>query len=488
MSFFLNCSPACVRPPRKPPRDAALSACLLAMLVLSGCAAVADAPPPALPFEVPGAWSTASPPSVRDAPTLQDWWQRFDDPMLGELVGRALSANATVLTAEVAWRQARALQDVAAAALLPSVGGSASAQHGTSGGNSTGNAYKAGLNGTWVPDVFGLNQSALDAATATAEAAGASVGDARVATAAEVGLAYIGLRGAQARLDIATRNLASQQETLQITQWREQAGLVTALETAQARAAVEQTRAAQPALRTAIEQASHALAVLTGQPPVALASLFAAVAPVPRAEPGLALAIPLHTLRQRADVRVAERKLAAALARVAQARAARMPGFTLGGSIGLSSLLLGTLTDAASVVTSLLASMAVPVFDGGAGLAQVRAQQAAYEQARLAYQAVVLAALKEVEDALIALQEDLLRQASLGIAGEAAAAAYLMARQRYGSGLVDFQVVLETQRTQLSAQDGLAVASADVGSDHVRLYKALGGGWRGAPTNAGALR
>jgi NodT family efflux transporter outer membrane factor (OMF) lipoprotein len=334
------------------------------------------------------------------------------------------------------------------------------------------------VNANWVPDVFGLNRSATNAAAATAEASAASLGDVRVAIAAEVGLGYISLRSAQARLGIAGENLASQQETLQITRWRQQAGLVTALEAEQARASVEQTRALLPALQSSIEQTRHALAVLTGQPPAALATMLAAVRPVPQAVADLAFSIPAETLRQRADVRAAELKVEAAVARVAQANAARMPSFALGGSLGLNALTLGTLTSGASVVSSLLASMAAPIFDGGATRAQVRAQQAAYDQARLAYESVVLTALKDVEDALIALRSDRQRLASLRIAGEAAAGASLLARQRYSSGLVDFQVVLETQRTQLSTQDGVAGANADVSGDHVRLYKALGGGWR----------
>ena len=139
---------------------------------------------------------------------------------------------------------------------------------------------------------------------------------------------------------------------------------------------------------------------------------------------------------------------------------------------------LGTLTNGASVVSALLADASVPIFDGGSRRAQVRAQQAALDQALVAYQAAVLTALKEVEDALVALRDDRERLVRLQDAAEAAGNAALLARQRYSSGLVDFQVVLETQRAQLVTQASMASASADVSADHVRLYKALGGGWR----------
>lgn len=173
-------------------------------------------------------------------------------------------------------------------------------------GRTTSNSFQAGLDANWELDFFGANRSALNASEATARASAASLGDVQVSVAAEVALSYITLRNAQARLTIANDNLASQQETLQITQWREQAGLVTALETEQARAAAEQTAALAPALQTGIEQASHALAVLVGRPPAALTVLLSDVAPVPQPDGDLALRMPAETLRQRADVRSAE--------------------------------------------------------------------------------------------------------------------------------------------------------------------------------------
>ena len=193
--------------------------------------------------------------------------------------------------------------------------------------------------------------------------------------------------------------------------------------------------------------------------------------------PALALSFPAETLRQRPDVRVAEERVAAALARVLQADAARYPDFRLSGSLGLSALTLGTLTGGASVAQSLLAGVSFPVFDGGARRAQVRVQQAVAEQARLAYEATVWAALTDVEDALVQMRGDRARLAQLRIAAEAATNAALLAQNRYTSGLIDFQAVLETQRTQLATQDSVASTAASLSADHVRLYKALGGGW-----------
>jgi NodT family efflux transporter outer membrane factor (OMF) lipoprotein len=386
-------------------------------------------------------------------------------------------ANTSIQGAQAALQQARALRDVTAAGLLPVLGSSASAQRNRNGDNSS-NGFRVGLDASWEMDVFGANRHALSASDATVLSSAASLGDVQVSISAEVALNYIALRSAQERLTIAQANLSSQQETLQLTQWRLQAGLVTALEAAQASASAEQTAAQIPLLQTTLVQTTHALSVLTGQPPAALSAVLAQDGAVPQAPNNLALAMPMETLRQRSDVRAAEYQVSAAAARVAQADAARLPNFRLGGSLGLSALTVGALTDGASIAAALLTSVSWPVLDGGASQAQVRAQQAALEQANASYRGTVLAALSEVENALVALRSDKERLLRLQNALNAANTAATLASQRYSSGLVDFQTVLETQRTRLGTQDSVATARATVSADHVRLYKALGGGWR----------
>lgn len=465
---------SCLRHSR---RGAARIAAAAWLSALGACAGLAPPPVRVSPLDVPAAWSGGTTAPQRDAGALAHWWLRFDDPLLAQLVSQALQANTEVAGAQAALRQARALRDVAAAGLGPTLGSAASAQRSRSNGN-TGDSFRAGLDASWEPDVFGAKRSALDASEAVAGARAAALGDVQVSTAAEVALAYIALRGTQARLAIANDNLAGQQETLQLTQWRMQAGLLSSLEGEQARAAAEQTRAQLPALRSSIEQSAHALAVLTGQAPAALLAALSPARPVPQPAGDLLLAIPADTLRQRPDVRAAEFQASAALARVAQADAARLPSFRLSGNLGLSALTLGGLGSGAALAGAVLASVSLPLLDGGAALAQVRAQQAALEQADVLYQAAVSKALKEVEDALVALRADGERLAHLQDAATAAANAAWLARQRYSSGLVDFQIVLETQRNQRNAQDSVVAARADLSADHVRLYKALGGGWR----------
>lgn len=452
---------------------------LASSLVLGACAVVPRPAGTAGLVAPPERWS--DPALASATPTsLAAWWQSFGDPTLTALVAQALQANTDLRSAQAALRQARAQRDVQAASLAPTLGGSASAQRSRSGG-STGNRFQAGFDAGWEPDVFGGLAAGVAASEADAQASAASLGAVQVSVAAEVATTYVSLRGAQQRLAIARENLDAQLETLQIARWRQQAGLASSLEVEQARAAAEQTRSQVPTLETTVAQAQNALAVLTGELPGALQARLAPGGPIPQGGGALALAFPAETLRQRPDVRDAELRVAAAAARTDAADAARRPSFQLGGSLGLSALTLGSLTNGASVVGALLGSVSLPLLDGGAAQARVRVQEAGLDAERIHYQAVVLGALQEVEDALVALQKRRERLATLNAAAVAAANAALLARQRQASGLVDFQVVLETQRTLLAAQDGVAATTTDLGTDHVRLYKALGGGWASDP-------
>lgn len=473
-------------PDSSPPRvrttgfRSAVGATAIAAL-LAGCAATPRGAPALPTIAIPAAWSAQAAPTA-DPRALAGWWRNFDDPLLADLVERALEANTTVGVAEAALRQARALRDVQSARLAPGIDASGSAQRARVGDTRAANRFDVGLDAGWEIDLFGANRSAVRAADADALGAQANVDGTRVSLAAEVALVYVELRGLQARLAIARENLRAQAETLQLAQWRAQAGLATSIEVEQARAASEQTAAGIPSLESAILQARHALAVLIGQPPGASVPELAGLAearPVPRVGSELALAFPAETLRQRPDVRAAEHRVSAALARVDQADALRYPSLRIGGSLGLSALTLGGLASSGAVIAnSLLAGLTVPLFDGGGLAAQLRVQEASFEQARLDYEAVVLGALREVEDALVALRGDRERLARLRDAADAAANAALLAQANYASGLVDFQVVLDTQRSLLATQDSVAATTASVGADHVRLYKALGGGWQ----------
>ena len=464
-------------------------ACVAALLAvaLGGCAAVGpDYSEPQL--AVPAGWSAGTGTDAMDAVLLARWWHGFGDPVLDRLVADALAANLDLAQARARLREARARRGVAGAALMPSVdaslSGSRSRSSGQSGSGSTRELYSAGFDASWELDVFGGVRRSVEAAQADLEASVESLSDTRVSLAAEVALNYIDLRTAEQRLAIAEESIASRGENHQIIRWRQQAGLVSELDLAQATTDLESTRAVLPPLRTAVTEAKNRLAVLLGRNPGELESLVHADRPIPLAAGEIVAAIPADTLRQRPDVRVAERRLAAQTARLGEAEAARYPSFRLSGSLGLEALELDALADRDANTHSLFGGITAPVFNAGRIAANIEIQDALVEQARLAYRAAVLAALEEVENALTAVANTDARRAKLAEAAAAARTTLAIAEYRYASGLADFLSVLDAQRTQLSLDEQLAGSTGELARAQIRLYKALGGGWSTEPLPA----
>ena len=464
------------------PVHAARRAPLLLCGLLAACAGAGpNYQAPVTP--VAAAWQAV--PLEATVPTgdidLSRWWTQLADPQLSRLVEDALSANPDLQRAKSALMAARAARELAAANRFPTVSASVDASRSTALGASR-SLYQTGFDASWEPDVFGGTRRALEAAEADLAASEADLQAARVSLVAEVALNYVELRAYQARLSIARDNLASQAETAQITDWRSQAGLASSLEVEQARSNRDSTQAALPALDTGRAGAEHRLAILTGRTPGSLHATLAVDAgkrgnALPRLPPGIALSIPAEVLRQRPDVRAAERRLAAETARIGQAEAARYPGFSLSGNLGLEALGLSVLGGGGQIARSLAAGVSGPLFDWGRARARVQAQEAVRDQRRAAYEATVLTALEEVQNALVALANGRARQQALGSAAEAARNAAVLARQRYTSGLIDFQTVLTVERSLLSIEDSLASAEAERVTALIQLYKALGGGW-----------
>jgi NodT family efflux transporter outer membrane factor (OMF) lipoprotein len=461
----------------------------LASLSFAGCAAfVPGQPSPAI--DAPASWTRLdpapqAPATAAPAGDLSQWWQRLEDPLLAALVAEALQSSPDLRSAQARLREARARRTVAAAGFFPGVDASATTNRSwpsDQGGGGRRESYDAGFDASWELDIFGRTRQGVAAARADLAAAGANLDATRVTLAAEVATNYIELRTLQARIRIARDNLASQSGTLQLTSWREQAGLASTLEVEQARSNEAETRAQVPGLETSLAETEHRLEVLLGHAPGTLYARLAAEADLPTAPAGIAVGIPADALRQRPDVRAAERALAAANARLGVARAARYPSFRLSGSIGVEALTAGGLDDDGASRSSLLGGITAPIFEAGRLRAQVEIQDAVREQAGVNYEQAVLAALQDVENALVALSRSLEREAALQTAAGSARVAAELAQQRYSAGLVDFQSVLDTDRSRLSAEDGLAGARADGLRAVIRLYKALGGGW--SPTGA----
>ncbi len=441
--------------------------------LLAACAT--PLPPPALSSPTPPSWHEAH--DARPSADIARWWSRLDEPRLTALIEQALQHNPDLAASRASLREARARLRGSAAARLPSLEAAAGAGRTKSGSADSHDNYSLGLDASWELDLFGATSFAVAAAEADARRSEARLEDAHASLAAEVALQYVALQSARQRLAIARANLASQDETLQLVEWRVRAGLASAVELEQARSSREQTAATIPQLEKNAAGALHALAALDAEAPSAIEARLGASDALPAPPPGIAVGIPADALRRRPDVRAAEQAAYAEIARSGVAGAERYPALRLSGSIGSEALTLGALGSAATLGRSLLASLSATLFDGGRLESAYQAQQAVAEQALHGYRATVLAALQEVEDALAAFGRDGEREQALAQAVEAARNAALLARQRYRSGVIDFQTVLDTERSLRTVEDARASARADRLSALIRLYKALGGGW-----------
>ncbi|WP_328585414.1 efflux transporter outer membrane subunit [Croceicoccus estronivorus] len=451
---------------------------MFAPLLISGCSAGPNYhPQSAASLGIPSHWSASAEPGAED---LALWWNKFEDPQLARYVDRALNANLDIVQAAARLRQARAALVQARAGYAPSIGATAGTREGYDfGDNVIGSrsttSYSADVDASWSMDLFGGTSRAVEASRAELEAAGYDLASVRTAIAAEVALNYIDARSAQASLAIARDTLATQDDNLQIAQWRRQAGLVSSLDVEQARTQRAQTAATIPTLETSFASAANRIAVLMGDAPGTITADLASNATIPQGPDGIAAGIPADTLRQRPDVRAAERTLAAATARIGVAKARLYPSLAINGNIGASALSVGGLADA--ITGSLFGSLSQLLFDGGATAAAVRSQEAGADAAFAAYRQTVLTALEDVENALVSFKATNERREQLVIALDAAETTALLARSQYQSGLTDFRTVLDAERSLLSARDGLSSIQAAHAQALVRLYLALGGGW-----------
>ncbi|MGH8260608.1 MAG: efflux transporter outer membrane subunit [Steroidobacteraceae bacterium] len=449
-----------------------------------------------------GAQAPAASPIDTSAPQIARWWTRFDDPTLTSLIERSLDANLDLREAVVRIEEARAQRQETAAGLWPSLSGNAGftrqrfsldtpngAIFGITGsgrfpglppGVSITNPfdqYQLGLSASWELDLFGRVRRSVEAADADVLSAVESARGVRIALASDVAEAYVDLRGAQLRRSIVERSLADQRDVLQLTRQRWDAGLTTDLDVQNAASEASATQAELPPLDREITQDINQLSRLMDREPDALRTELSQARPVPPVPPRVPVGLPADLARRRPDIRQAEAGLHAATARVGVAVAALFPRLTLSAAGGYQSEGLSRLIEAASRFASLGPTLELPIFEAGARMAAIRLQSAREQEAGIEYARTVLGALHEVENALAAYGSDRTRRISLAAAAEASQNALTLARQRYESGLSNFILVLDAERTLQQNQLALAQATTEESTDLIVLYKALGGGW-----------
>lgn len=454
----------------------------LAAAILSACAVGPD-------YHAPETKSAEKFDGVEPTYSTQEgvasFWDNFADTTLDRLVSEATKSNYDVRIALSRVAEARALRRDAAFDLAPSInaGGGYTktkfAQDQAIAGTPRHNElYDAGFDAFWELDFFGRVRRGVEASSAELGAVEAAERDALVIVTAEVTRTYFELRGFQQQLDVARRNVVNQQSTLDLAKARLEAGSGTEFDTARAQAQLSATLGTIAPLEAAVARSIHRLSVLVGREPGALRAELAPAQNLP-ALPGIVpVGDPAGLLRRRPDIRVAERQLAGATARIGVAVADLFPRVTFTGSTGYVSATSDGLGERGSEAYTMAPGISWAIFDLGHVQARIAASKAAREGALLQYEKTVLNALEETENSLVTHARARDRLVHDEAAFKASSTAADLARVRYENGASDFLQVLDAERTLLQSEDRLARSRTEAATSLIAVYKALGGGWQ----------
>jgi NodT family efflux transporter outer membrane factor (OMF) lipoprotein len=458
----------------------------LASLALSGCIVGPNYISPAPKQPAQTAFTSASSPSFVPAEPPAEWWRLYDAPILDRLVAEALAANTDLRVAAANLRQARAVLHETRAARLPTTNISTSVGYGRTAGSTLGLSgkgpqgftYDGGLDLGYQLDLFGRIARTIEASRADVEAVQATYDLTRVTVAAETIRAYVDACSAGRQLAVAQGSLRVQEETFDLTRRLEAGGRGTGLDTSRAAALLEQTRADLPSFESAQRAALFRLSVLTGKPPADFPPEVAACLTPPTVATPIPVGNGAALLARRADVRAAERRLAAATARIGVATADLYPSVALGGSIGSTANSAGGLFSSSGFRFSLgpLISWTFP--NTVAARARIGQAQALADAALATFDGAWLVALRDTETALtnyVALGR---RAETLRRARDQSAEAARIARLRYRAGAESFQIVLDAERELSQSEALLSAAQAQFSDATVTLFLALGGGWQ----------
>jgi NodT family efflux transporter outer membrane factor (OMF) lipoprotein len=457
-----------------------LLAASAAALALAACAVGPDYQRPAPEPAATGAFVSGGGAAFTPSEPAGDWWRLFDNATLDALVTEALAANKDIAVAAANLEQVRAQLRETRAQRLPSTTLSGAAQRVRQPDLATGdlyesNLYSAGFDAAYEIDFFGRMTRSIEAARADRDAAQAAVDITRIAVAAETARAFADACAFNARIAVARRSLDLQQQTFDLTRRQLDAGRGTGLDTARAAALLETTRATLPPLEAQRDGALFRLAVLLGRPPAQAPQDVRACQTIPQVTSVIPTGDGAGLLQRRPDVRQAERRLAAATARIGVATASLYPQVTLGGSIGTSATRAGDLGDDFSFSVGPLISWSFPnLFAAKARVAQAGA---AADGALASFEQTNLVALQETETALTSYARELDRRAALRRAAEQSATAARLARLRFDAGADSFLIVLDAERTRADLDAQLAASEAQVTTNQIAVFKALGGGW-----------
>lgn len=461
-------------------------------IVLGGCAVGPDYAPPHPQMAASFRATASLPPAAAPAADLASWWRAFDDPMLDKVVNQALAENLDLAQAVARVRQARAAAGIARAALLPSgeFNASAATAHQSVetptgriqqalGVNRDGNLYDADAGASWEADVFGGLRRGQQAALADYQAADAGAAAARVAVVAEAADTYILLRTLQARLAIAREQAETQRQLLGLARLQYARGILAKVGLHEAESACTTVEAQVPTLESALESATNALEVLMGVTPGSWHAPLAAPSPIP-APPAIASADgPASLLRRRPDIIVAERRLAAANARIGTALAEYYPHFSISALLGFSSTSAASMFGSGAAQAQAIAGVRWRLFDFGRVDSEVAAARGRHAEALAAYRQTVLQATADVENAFTSLAKSQAQTQLLQSSEDSLDRRRQSVRTAQARGVVSRVDVLQSTGRLLQARDARVSAQSDAVRAAIASFRALGGGWQG---------
>jgi NodT family efflux transporter outer membrane factor (OMF) lipoprotein len=450
-------------------------------LALAACSVGPGYAPPPTPSQATGSFIAARGSALQPAgPVESHWWRLYDDPTLEGLIADALAHNSDVRVAVARLARARAALREVKADRLPEAGSSASATRGRDLGEAASTSFDAGLDVAYEVDLFGRVRRNIEAARGDVSAAQADAEAVRVAIVAETARAYADAASAAERLAVARRIVALLDDSLKITARRVEVGLTTRLDTARIAALREQRQAEIPALAAERDSALFRLAMLTGRAPAGLPQAAGARTLSLKLDRPIPVGDGAGLIARRPDVRAAERRLAAATARIGVATADLYPRITLGGSVGSSAGSIGNLVS--NPVGFLLGPLISWAFtDHVRARARVAGAEATTQEALAQFDGTVLRSLQETETALSAYAHALQRRDALNAARGQAAVAARIIRAQQREGQVDSLALLDAERTFAETEAALTEMDGRVVTAQIDLFRALGGGW-GEPT------
>jgi len=480
------------------PRPRAAASILALALLTSACAVGPNYQRPDV--KLTSAYVTPAPVAIAQPATIETWWDGFNDPMLTTVVQRALAQNLDLEQARARILQSRAMARAAGAALLPQAGATGSAARvdqsllspiGEIGSHLPGferdyDDYAVGASASWEIDLFGGLRREREAALAGARSAQATAQAVRISVAADAADAYLQVRAYQARLQVANRQLRTQEDLVSLVDQRARQGVSPDRDLNTAKAAMDGVRAAIPPLQAGLDAELNRLDVLMGaQPGTYRAELEAPVA-LP-ATPALSIADgPADLLRRRPDVLAAEQALIAANAQIGAAVSDYYPKVSISGLLGYESLDSTRLFTGLGQESQIAAGLRWRLFDFGRVDAEVAQAKGRKAEALAAYRASILKATEDVENALSDLNQQQIRAAALSRQIDELTRARDQAQQAYEGGAISLVEVRDADRDLLTASDELVRARAETDRAAVAAYRALGGGWRMAEVKVAA--